>query len=283
MDPSATMSGCLEMMEKPPSKDQKRHWTEVYAQTPAFFGEEPSGFARWALERLRAEGVGTVLELGFGQGRDTLFFAENGLRVTALDYSEQAVREVEQAGRVRQLSERIEAGVHDVRDPLPFPDSAFDACYAHMLLCMELTEAEIAFALAEIHRVVKPGGLVLYTVRSDHDKHYRAGTPLREDIYEVGGFVVHFFTEEKIRRLARGYDLEAIGRMEEGRLPRDLYVVTLRRRPGPMPDQPEVTTVGNPMKKFDGFFDAVREDPALEPKTRGLLFLAASLAVGCEL
>ncbi len=270
-------------MGKRPPKDQKRHWTEVYARTPAFFGEEPSGFARRALERFRAEGVGTVLELGFGQGRDTLLFAENGLRVTALDYSEHAVRELEETARARSLSGRIEARIHDVRDPLPFPDDAFDACYAHMLLCMELTEAEIAFALTEIHRVVRPGGPVLYTVRSDHDKHYRAGTRLREDIYEVGGFVVHFFTEEKIRRLARGYDLEVIERMEEGNLPRDLYVVTLRRRPGPMPDQPEVTTVRNPMKKFEGFFDAVRENPALEPKTRGLLFLAASLSAGCGL
>ncbi len=270
-------------MEKRPSKDQRRHWTEVYARTPAFFGEEPSEFARMALEQFRAEGADTVLELGFGQGRDTLFFAENGLRVAALDYSEQAVREVEAAARARGLADRVEAGVHDVRDPLPFGEGAFDACYAHMLLCMELTEAQIAFVLAELHRVVKPGGLVLYTVRSDHDKHFRAGTHLGEDIYEVGGFVVHFFTEKKVRRLARGYEVAAIDRLEEGSLPRDLYVVTLRRRPGPMPDRVEETNMENPMTRFEAFFETVKSNPALEPKTRGLLFLAASLAAGCEL
>lgn len=270
-------------MGRGPSKDQRRHWTEVYARTPAFFGEEPSEFARVALERLQAEGAGSVLELGFGQGRDTLFFAENGLRVTALDYSEQAVREVREAARARGLADRVEAAIHDVRDPLPFPEGAFDACYAHMLLCMELTEAEIGFVLAEVHRVVKPGGLVLYTVRSDHDKHYRAGTHLGEDLYEVGGFVVHFFTEEKIRRFARGYEVLDVGRMQEGSLPRDLYVVTLRRRPGPMPGQVEEDSMETTMTRFEAFFEAVKSDPALEPKTRGLLFLAASLAAGCEL
>jgi SAM-dependent methyltransferase len=98
-----------------------------------------------------------------------------------------------------------------------------------MLLCMELSTAEIAFLLGEIRRVLRPDGFVLYSVRSSLDKHYRTGTHLHEEIYKIGGFAVHFFTEEKIRRIARGYAIEEIERMEEGSLPRDLFCVTLRK------------------------------------------------------
>ena len=50
-----------------------------------------------------------------------------------------------------------------------------------------------------------------------------------EDMYEVGGFIVHFFNREKIERLAKGFTLVAVDELEEGTLPRKLYQVTLRK------------------------------------------------------
>lgn len=270
-------------MLRRPEVEQKGHWSKVYAGAPAFFGDGPSEFARRALDLFRREHVETVLELGFGQGRDTLWFAEQGLRVAALDYSGQAVAEMAAEARSKGQADRIAARLHDVRQPLPYPDDSFDACYSHMLLCMELTEAEIAFALGEIHRVLKPGGLALYSVRSDRDKHFGAGTHLGEDLYEVGGFVVHFFRDAKIRRLARGYEVLAVDRIEEGSLPRDLYLVTLRRNAEAVLVPPEEEGMIRPMDKFQEFFDATHQSTVLDGKTKGLLFLTASLAGGCEL
>lgn len=271
-------------MLRRPDTEQRGHWSQAYAQTQAFFGESPSGFARRAFDLFRQQDVITVLELGCGQGRDTLWFAEQGLRVTALDYSEQAVTEMTAEARTKGLEDRVVGTLHDVRQPLPYLDASFDACYSHMLLCMELTEAEIAFVLREMHRVLKPGGFALYSVRSDHDKHYRAGAHLGEDAYEVGGFVVHFFSEAKIRRMARGYDVVAVDRVEEGSLPRDLYLVTLRQNPHMAPSlAPEEEGMTRPMDKFQEFFDATHQSAVLDGKTKGLLFLAASLAGGCEL
>ncbi|HDR46198.1 MAG TPA: class I SAM-dependent methyltransferase, partial [Geoalkalibacter subterraneus] len=185
--------------------------------------------SREALELFRREGVRDVLELGCGQGRDTFFFARNNLRVTALDYAETAVETLKEKSAEAGLLASVNVCTHDVRQPLPFPEASFDACYSHMLLCMDLSADEIAFILAEIRRVLRPGGLALYSVRSNFDKHYRTGRHLRENIYQVGGFVVHFFTLEMIRWFAKGYTLLAVDRMEEGSLPRDLYCVTLRK------------------------------------------------------
>jgi SAM-dependent methyltransferase len=265
--------------------DQESHWERTYAGDEAFFGEEPSGFARAALELFRAEGIHGVIELGSGQGRDALFFAENGLGVTALDYSETAVAQLNEKARAAGLSSLVAARLHDLRTPLPYPDNSFDACYSHMLLCMELTSDEITFLLGEIRRVLRFGGLNLYSVRSTFDKHYRAGTRLREDTYDVGGFVVQFFSEDKIRRFAGGYDVVEISRMEEGSLPRDLFAVALRKSAAPMHDPARAakeSPMADPMEKFQEFFDATYNSGVLDRKTKHLVALGASLAIACD-
>jgi SAM-dependent methyltransferase len=211
------------------STDQKRHWEKTYSNNPSFFGEEPSEFAAAAADLFRREGVRTVLELGCGHGRDTLLFTRGGLDVTALDYSETALRVLAERAKKIGVSRSLSTRVFDVRQTLPFPDDFFDACYSHMLLCMELSTEELTFLVGEIRRVLRPAGFALYSVRSTNDKHYRTGIHKSEDMYKIAGFVVHFFSEEKIRSLSRGYEVLGIDRMQEGSLPRELFAVTLRK------------------------------------------------------
>lgn len=261
--------------------DQKRHWDTVYAQNEEFFGEEPSGFAVEALDFFQLHGVKDVLELGPGQGRDTFFFAHKGLEVMALDYSERAAHELTSKIEAQALADRVKVQAHDVRQPLPLPSESIDACYAHMLLCMHLSRKEIAGAMREIHRVLRLGGLVVYSVRSVFDKHYGAGKHLGEGLREVGGFVVHFFSEQMIRTLARGFEVIKIGRKEEGSLPRDLFTVFLKKT-GPI----EGTDEENPMQDlsalYQGFFEATYGPGALDQKTKLLIAFGASLAAGCD-
>lgn len=268
-----------------PKTEQRDQWDKAFSQETAFFGEEPSGFADKSLELFRSGGVRSVLELGCGQGRDTFLFACNDLHVTALDYSEVAVTAIREKAATIGLSSLVTSLHHDVGQPLPFPDASFDACYSHMLLCMELSLTEITFVLGEIHRVLRPGGLVVYSVRSDHDRHYRAGTCLGDDLYKIGDFVVHFFTADKIRKLARGYDILGIDRLEEGSLPRDLYCVTMKK--GPVVEASHMTLckeseMANPLDKFQVFMDAALAPGVLDHKTKQLVALGAALAAGCD-
>ena len=208
---------------------QHGQWTETFAGRQDFLGADPSEVGRAALARFRAARVDELLELGAGQGRDTLLFATGGLRVTALDYAapglSQIVRKAEAAGV--ETSIRIMQG--DVRRPLPIADEVVDACYAHMLLCMALTTAEIERLMAEVRRVLRPGGLFVYSVRHTGDPHYREGVAHGDERYEMGGFEVHFFDRTLIDRLADSWELIEVTEYEEGRLPRRLFAVTLRK------------------------------------------------------
>ncbi len=196
------------------------------------FGREPSSPASKATQLFQAESKTTLLELGAGQGRDTLCFARQGFHVTALDYSQSAIEAISAKARAADLTHRIRALRHDVRQPLPFDNQSFDGCYSHMLFCMVLTTPQLEYLSDEVRRVLKPDGLHVYTVRHTGDAHYGAGIHRGEDMYQVGGFIVHFFTPEKVRQLAGGYDLVSLDEFEEGGLPRKLFRVALRKKSG---------------------------------------------------
>ena len=209
---------------------QHPYWEKTFSEKPDMFGIEPSDPARKAAEIFKKEGKAKVLELGSGQGRDTLFLARNGFQVYALDYSAKGLEAIVEKAQDLGLQEFIKTKVHDVRDPLPFVDECFDGCFSHMLYCMALTTAELQFLSGEIRRVLRPRGLNIYTVRHTGDPHYETGIHRGEDMYEVGGFIVHFFSKGKVELLAKGYKILSVDKFEEGRLPRRLFRVTLRKK-----------------------------------------------------
>ncbi|HEX8940919.1 MAG TPA: class I SAM-dependent methyltransferase [Candidatus Limnocylindrales bacterium] len=211
------------------SDPQLAQWTRTFEARPDFLGAEPSEPGRAALQRFLAAGARDILELGPGQGRDTLLFVAAGLRVTALDFAAPGLEQIRAKADAGAAAGSVEAVVADVRERLPFPDAAFDAAYAHMLFCMALTTPEIERLAAEVGRVLRPGGLLVYTVRNTSDAHYRAGIEHGDERFEMGGFVVHFFDLALVERLAEGWELLEVSEHEEGRLPRRLFVVTMRR------------------------------------------------------
>ena len=195
------------------------------------FGAQPSDPAQKALELFQREQIHKIIELGGGQGRDTIFFGRNGLQVTVLDYAESGVKNIARTAAALNLSNAITALRHDVRDPLPFDDASFDACYSHMLFCMALSTPELERLSREVWRVLKPGGLNVYTVRHTGDPQYGTGVARGDDTFESsGGFTVHFFSRETVQRLATGFDILSIEEFEEGALPRKLFRVTLRKK-----------------------------------------------------
>ena len=208
---------------------QRRHWKQVLGERADRYGAEPSVPARAAAERFSAAGAVELLELGAGQGRDSVFFARQGFTVHALDFADCGVTAIRGKAQEVVPALPLRASVHDCRDALPFPDASFDACFSHMLYCMALTTPQLEALTAEVRRVLRPGGLQVYTVRTTADADYGAGASHGDDMYEAGGFVVHFFTRELVERLALGFELLDVTRFEEGELPRRLFRVTQRR------------------------------------------------------
>tara|TARA_B100001029_G_scaffold109317_1_gene90226 strand:- start:189 stop:482 length:294 start_codon:yes stop_codon:yes gene_type:complete len=94
---------------------------------------------------------------------------------------------------------------------------------------MALSTLDISKMNTEINRVLKQGGLNIYTVRNDVDGDYKNGIHRGEDMYEANGFIVHFFTKEKVNSLLNGFDNLQLEQFDEGNFPRKLYFVVNKK------------------------------------------------------
>jgi SAM-dependent methyltransferase len=205
-------------------------WNKVYKSDSTFFGEEPSNFALLCFNHLKANNATKkILELGAGHGRDTIFFASNGIKVEALDYSAAAAEILDKIAKEKRLS--IKSQIFDLKSrPLPFPDGNFNAVYSHMLLNMKFTLDELHFIFSEISRVLKPRGLNFFSVRNHNDKSYGKGKEIdKEGIYDINGFQIRFFTEKEVQDLTTNGGFELLWIKEEYEEPVTLYLVSSRK------------------------------------------------------
>ena len=192
------------------------------------FGLEASEPAKKSLKIFQENSSKLIVELGAGLGRDSIFFAKNKISVNSLDYSKTGINIINKKILDNNL-QNITAKVFDIRKKLPFQDNSIDACFSHMLYCMALTSAELSYLNNEIKRILKPNGFNIYTVRNEYDGDYKNGIPRGEDMFEIDGFIVHFFTKEKVYSLMDGFKNILLENFEEGSFPRKLYFVVNKK------------------------------------------------------
>jgi len=112
---------------------------------------------RAAVERYFTEPGGSVLDVGCGAGRVTSLLADRGFEATGVDVSEPLVTDA----RARRPD--VDFQVADVRS-LPFESATFDyAVFSFYGLDYVLPKAERLAALRELHRVLKPAGVLVFS------------------------------------------------------------------------------------------------------------------------
>ena len=214
-------------MDKKKLDQQSQHWEKNFSSKPEMFGNEPSVAAVKSLNFFKGK---KIVELGAGLGRDTIFFAKNSIQVEALDYSQKAIEIINNKSKKLNLTQFIKTQTFDIRKKLPFDDRSIDGCFSHMLYCMALSNYDLENLNKEILRILKPEGINIYTVRHTDDGDYKNGTHIGEDLYENDGFIVHFFSKDKINQLSKGFEILDIEKFEEGKFPRKLFRVTLKKK-----------------------------------------------------
>ncbi len=213
-------------MDKKKLDQQSQHWEDSFSSKPGMFGNEPSIAAVKSIKYLKNK---NIIELGAGLGRDTIFFAQNSIRVEALDYSKKAIETITNKSKKLNLTQFIKPKIFDIRKKLPFGNNTIDGCFSHMLYCMALSNVDLENLNKEIFRILKPGGINIYTVRHTGDGDYKNGIHIGENLYENDGFIVHFFSKEKINKVSREFKILEIEKFEEGNFPRKLFIVTTKK------------------------------------------------------
>lgn len=132
------------------------------------FSVNKYGWQHWVFDQLDIAPGGSVLELGTGPGRlwrDNLERVPATWQVIISDFSPGMLQEAEQHVGGRNIAFQVIDA-----QALPFADATFDAVIAnHMLYHVP----DIARALSEIQRVLKPGGrLYAATNGQDHLREF---------------------------------------------------------------------------------------------------------------
>jgi SAM-dependent methyltransferase len=169
-----------------------------------------------------------VLDWGAGNGHFSYFLTHSGYRTTGFSFEPFSFeRWLEAPGY------RFVAG--SAADPvrLPFPDASFDAVASiGVLEHVRETGGDEAASLAEIARVLRPGGTLL----AWHFPNRWSWIDLAARAFP-GKHVHHWrYTPADIRRLVEGAGLELIETRRYGLLPRN----SMHRLLGPLRDAPAV-------------------------------------------
>jgi len=126
------------------------------------------------------------LDIGCGEGHNTRWVARRGAHLSAIDISDVFIRHAREEEAREPLG--IEYRVASALD-LPFDEATFDFATAFMSL-MDVADAERA--IAEAHRVIKPGGFLQFSILHPfldvpHHKNLRDERGVTY-AYEVGGY-----------------------------------------------------------------------------------------------
>lgn len=139
----------------------KRDWEEKYRGEELVFGREP---ARFLAENLHLLPQGKALDLAMGEGRNAIYLARHGWKVTGVDISETAVAKC--LKRARQESVPVEAIAADLTT-YPIPEGTYDLILNFYYLQRNL--------IPSIKTGLKPGGMVVFETYIVEQLQYEGG------------------------------------------------------------------------------------------------------------
>ena len=152
------------------SQDQKTQWDEKYSRPTFIYGKSPAQFLAENYQYIPYEG--TVLDMGMGEGRNAVFLAQKGYKVTGVDISSVAVKKAYLLAQ--EFGVKIKGVVASLQDYKIAPNS-FDAIVCFYYVDRSLVE--------KIKTWLKPNGILIYEAYTTRERSKKKRDPLDEETY----------------------------------------------------------------------------------------------------
>ena len=178
------------------------YWNKLYSKEN-YFGTGQTILANSAKELIDKYSIQKILELGCGQGRDSVFFAKYGYDVTATDISENAINFVEKIKDKHDLK-NLNLFVHDTKNSFDFLNEKFDLVYSNLALqFFDLSQLNNIFS--RIHNIMNQNSFFLFSTKKPGDKYFNFGNKISDYAFEYKGITRFFFESNQIQDILKDY------------------------------------------------------------------------------
>ena len=175
----------------------KNYWEEYYKKNAA--PTNPSKFAEFCLPKFQKGEV--LLEIGCGNGRDSIFFGKNEINVIAIDQSEEEIKKL-QSLKYPNVTFKAADMVYDKEIYIPnFTDYVYSRFTLHAI-----GEKEQLMVMRNVYDSLKKGGLFLIEVRSTNDNIFGKGKKVEKNAYIYEGHYRRFIDFNELKEIAKDHN-----------------------------------------------------------------------------
>lgn len=188
----------------------KSYWNKFYEKKIA--PVDASDFAKYTMKNFLKKGH-RIVDLGCGNGRDSLFFKKEGLSVVAVDSSQSAIQIL--------LQNNQEDNICFVCDDFTTSEivykQEYEYCYSRFTI-HAISEQQESELIHNVYRALKQGegiGYFFIEVRSVLDDIYGLGECVGEDEYIYEGHYRRFIRKNKLEKSLKDAGFKIISSLEE--------------------------------------------------------------------
>ncbi len=174
-------------------------WDNLF-KDGAIWGNQPSDSAIWTSNYFKSFGIKNVLIPGFGYGRNAIPFINNGIDVTGIEISNEAIITAKNNG----VNSKIYLG--SVLD-MPFSESLYNGIYSYSLFHLFNFEKRSRI-MKSLYNQLSPDGLMVTVTISTKSSLYGEGTKIGHNRFvHENGNKVYFSDEQSIKQEFMNYGL----------------------------------------------------------------------------
>lgn len=168
----------------------KSYWNVFYEQNKAV--EQPSLFAQWVIEYMKKGGK--VADLGCGNGRDSIFFMKNQMKVCAIDVSEVATKHIAET-----YGKQMDVVNDDFVTFLGGEKDVYEYLYSRFTV-HAIDAAEQDVLLKNAYEALKEKGQMFIEVRCTKDELFGKGDLIAPNTYFYEGHSRRFIDKKELKQ-----------------------------------------------------------------------------------
>lgn len=189
----------------------KRKWEFLKTQKDNL--DEPNSFAKTALKEIKKSKLKNILEVGCGNGKDSIYFAKNGLKVTATDFDKQPIEIIEKKikkDKIKNLEVKV---LNHAKELDTIPRESYDVVYSHLSM-QYFKDSKTKKIFEDIYYLLKPKGLLIFKIKSTDDDLYGKGKLIEKDMYYLQ-HLRHFFSKDYIKERLYRFKIKSLKKVKE--------------------------------------------------------------------